>query len=146
CRHARTSKANGGVRSWPTCSFARLRQWFPRGPALRQRRLTHLLGNIFGTPVWHRAIGNSITFRRPQSSLQIESMSAFRCKSGGRSLHAALELVGTLASDRKFSSSFFSLTEGASGGDVSALVAAKICCWQESPSAMIRSNVPRVQS
>ena len=73
-------------------------------------------------------------------------MPTFAGKAGGGSLHAALELVGALVSDRTGSASFFSLTEGASGGDVSALVAAKICCWQESPSAMIRSTVPRAQS
>jgi len=50
------------------------------------------------------------------------------------------------ASDRAGSAIFFSPAGGAKGGDVSALVAAKICCWQESPSAIIRSNVPKAQS
>jgi len=103
----------------------------------------------------HRSYGCTATvdkIAQPMSSLAWPREDSCRSnvhlwgKAGERSLHAALELVRTLASDRTGSASFFSLTEGASGGDVSALVAAKICCWQESPSAMIRSNVPRAQS
>ena len=62
----------------------------------------------------------------------------------GRRPHEVLGRAGALASDRAGSISF-SLAEGAIGGDASAPVAAMICCWQESPSAMIRSNAPLAQ-
>ena len=59
--------------------------------------------------------------------------------------HVVLERAGALDSDR-WGSTSFSVAEGAIGGDASAPVTAKICCWHESPSAMIRSNAPPAQS
>lgn len=53
--------------------------------------------------------------------------------------------AGAFASDR-VGSDAFSLAEGANGGDASAPLAAMICCYQASPSAIIRSMAPRAQS
>ena len=58
--------------------------------------------------------------------------------------HVAFERAGALDSDG-WGSTAFSLTEGANGGDASASVTAMICCWHESPSAIIRSNAPPAQ-
>jgi len=59
--------------------------------------------------------------------------------------HVVLERAGAFDSDRWVSPSF-SVVEGANGGDASTPVVAMICCWHESPSAIIRSNAPPAQS